>query len=138
MNPKEFEDLQQAYSAALQKMFNTPHTFRLQTEPQNDGSHHIEIIDGEYNLVATERGIELERKKTNDPDEILYWLVSHTAFWKGVEHEFRNRIEEHDCRRIIFPKQMELLGLVDQNWAERCGREIAEILAEHPYTDRRQ
>jgi len=136
MNVKSFEELQNEYAAALSKMFATPHAYRFRTEPGNDGSHHVEIIGGEYHLVATERGLELERRKTTNPEEILFWMVAHIAFWQGVDFEFKNRIETLDCRRAIFSKQVELLARVNPVWAQRQSEEIERILAENPFDDR--
>jgi hypothetical protein len=95
----------------------------------------VEIENGEYHFITTERGLELERSTTKDKDELLYWMISLSTFWMGVDFEFKNRIEEQDCRRIIFAKQIELMKRVDADWAKRKQKEIEAILAEHPYND---
>jgi hypothetical protein len=130
------KSLQKEYSALLQKMFETPNSFQFQTQRSDDGSEHVEIIGNEYHLIATERGLEIERQITKDKDELFYWMISHIAFWQGVEFELKNRIEDQDCRRMIFSKQIKLLKKVNQNWAERKQKEIEQILAENPFSDR--
>lgn len=129
------KDLQKEYSALLQKMFETPHSYGFQTKRGDDGSEHVEIVGNEYHLIATERGLELERRKTRDKNELFYWLISDIAFWHGVKFELKNRDENRDCRRLIFDKQIELLEKVDKDWAKRKKSEIEKILAENPFSD---
>jgi hypothetical protein len=127
-------DQQKEYAAALQKMLATPHGFRFQTERADDGSQHVEIVGGQYHLIATERGLELARRKTNDKNELLYWLVADTAFWQAVDFELKNRVEGQDGRRLIFARQLELLEKVNAGWAQIRRKEIDTILAENPFT----
>lgn len=129
------EDLQKEYSALLQKMFETPKNFRFQTERSDDGSEHVEIFGGEFHLIVTERGLELKRRKTREKEELFYWMIADIAFWQGVDFEFKNRIEDQDCRRIIFAKQLELLEKVSKNWAQKKEKEIEQILAKNPFND---
>lgn len=129
------DELQHEYNEMLQRARPHPGTYRFDTSRTDVGSPHVEIVDGHYDVVTTERGLELERKSFLTKDDLLYDLIALVTFWDGVEFEFRNRIANKDCRRIIFAKQLELLGLIDPDWAVRRAREIEETLRENPYDD---
>lgn len=96
---------------------------------------HIEVDNLKYHYVVVERGQELDRKSTNDFDELLYWVFSNATHNLAFAYELNNRIEDQDCRRIAFPKQVELLGLISPVLAARKDIEISEILRKVPYDD---
>lgn len=96
---------------------------------------HIEVDDDRYHYVIVERGQELERKSTSDFDELLYWIFADTTHSLAFAYELKNRLEDQDCRRIAFPKQVELLGLISPHMAVRRANEIEQILAQAPYDD---
>ena len=131
----KISSLQNEYNDLSQKIKTTTSPYRFLTERSDDGTPHVEIENGEYHFITTERGLELERRTTKSKKEFLYWLISLDTFWMGVDHEFKNRIEDQDCRRIIFAKQIELMKRVDAKWAEKKQKEIEEILAKHPFND---
>lgn len=96
---------------------------------------HIEVDGAHYHYVVVERGQELERKSTTVFDELLYWIFASASHRLAFSYELKNRVENQDCRRIAFPKQVELLGLISPCMATRRAREIEKILASAPYTD---
>jgi len=96
---------------------------------------HIEVDKERYHYVVVERGQELERKSTTDFDELLYWIFVDTSHSLAFAYELKNRVEDQDCRRIAFPKQVELLGLISPHMAARRAKEIEQILASAPYDD---
>ena len=53
----------------------------------------------------------------------------------AVEFELKNRIPEQDLRRIIFAKQEELLGQLNDSWKKRRHKEHQDILKYRPYDD---
>jgi hypothetical protein len=130
-------DLQHRYNELLQRARPFDGSYSLQTVRSDDGSPHVELDAEGFHFVTTERGLELNRETFDSPDGLLYAAVSLATFWMGVEFEFRNRDEGKDCRRMIFAKQLELLWLADHAWAARRSEEIAAILRENPYQDRR-
>ena len=66
---------------------------------------HIEVDNaGRLNYVILERGQELERKTTDNLDDLLYWVFSGITFSMACDYELKNRIEMKDCRRMIFEK----------------------------------
>ena len=100
------------------------------------GYPHIEIDNFErLHYVIIERGEELERRTTNKLDDLLYWIFSSVTFSMASEFELKNRIEDKDCRRIIFEKQEELLGQLNKNWRLKENTEHQNILKRHPFDD---
>lgn len=87
--------------------------------PRHDGSPHIEYEGDEFHYVITERGSEYERRKTKNPDDILFWLVSDITFSMAADFELYNRIETEDSRIQLFSKDLELLSSINKNWAEK-------------------
>jgi hypothetical protein len=108
--------------------------FTLRSKPGHDGSYHLEVGDAYY-LVVTERGLELERRRTEDVDELLYWAMEGLTSSMSSNYELANRREGEDSRRQAFAKQVELLATVSPAWAERQRQEQAEILGQHPFRD---
>lgn len=108
--------------------------FRLKSEPMHDGSPHIEVSDA-YQLIVTERGQELERRRTTDADELLYWVMAGLTASIAWAYERAHRHEREDERRQAFGKQVELLATLSPKWAERQRREQAEILRRYPFRD---
>ncbi len=107
----------------------------LRTEPQHDGSFHVEIDEDGYHWVVTERGLELERHIFDSDEHILEHIFIHLSFWAGVEFELKHRDETEDGRRKIFAHQLQLLKKLNNNWAMTAEKQIAAILEQHPYRD---
>lgn len=106
-------------------------------EAQHVGAPHVECgPDGELFYIVTERGLTLEKKQARDLAEMLYWLVQDLTFGMACAHEFRNRKDNSDCRRLIFSVQLDLLARVSASLRDRRTVEIDEILAAHPFADR--
>ena len=132
---ESLNELQSRYNELCQTIAPSEHEYTFRTDPQDDGSHHVELIDPEFHYVVTERGCELERRSTADINEMLYWMIHDLTFWMGVAYEFKHRIEEQDCRRIIFAKQIEMMKRADPEMTDRLKLHIAETLSKHPFND---
>jgi len=107
----------------------------LHTTPQHDGSPHVECVGESYHYVVTERGSEFDRRRTNDPEELLYWLMSGVVFSLASEYELRHRIEGQDPRRLLFQKEIDLMERLSDDWARLKRDEIQRTLSTHPYDD---
>jgi hypothetical protein len=105
------------------------------TTPHHDGSPHVEQNSDGFCYVVTERGQEFERRRTSDPEELLYWLVSDLTWAMASEYELRHRVAHEDCRRLLFQTQLQLLARVKSEWSRRKRAEYDQILAEHPFRD---
>jgi len=128
--------LRTEYNKMCQRIAPFDGTYSFQTERSDNGSPHVEFINGQYHYVVTERGLDLESRSTPDVREIVFWMLSDLTFWMGVDHEFKNRIDGRDCRRIIFPYQIELMKRADLEFAKRLELQVAETLRENPFIDR--
>ena len=107
------------YHAIAEKLAASPRHVHFFTTPQHDGSWHVERNANEFHYVVTERGIEIQRRKASDAEEILFWLVSDLTFRMATEWEVEHRIEGQDFRRQLFRKQVELISSVSEEWARR-------------------
>ncbi len=122
---------QRYYKIARQLRAHAKHV-QFSTTPQHDGSPHIEYVGDELHYVVTERGQEYERRRTKDPDELLFWLVSDMTRGIASEWEPEHRIENEDSQRQFFRRHIELLGQVEDEWASRMKAKYEMLLGE-PY-----
>jgi Immunity protein 63 len=99
------------------------------------GRAHVEVDDVLYHYVVVERGEERERRSTDSYDELLYWIFSDVTHSFAFSYEMRNRIQNQDCRRIAFPKQIELMKRIGPTMSMRLEEDIADILRRAPYDD---
>jgi hypothetical protein len=121
---------------AIAKRLCAPREYVMFAEtPQHDGSPHVEHEGDELIYVVTERGARFEERRTRDPDELLFWLVSDLTRQMALDFELAHRVESEDSRRQWFAKHLELLTAVKPEWASRKKREYDELLVEHPYDD---
>jgi Immunity protein 63 len=98
------------------------------------GYAHIEVDESKYHYITVERGVE-NRKPTADYDELLYWVFQSATFSIALDYELNHRIEDQDCRRIMFPRQIELMHKINPKMGILCEHRIAEILSRSPYDD---
>lgn len=102
-----------------------------------DGAHpHLEVDKlGKLHYIIVERGKELQRKTTENIDDLLYWIFADVTFGIACEFELNHRIETQDFRRIMFKKQEELLGILNELWKVKKEEEHKKILKLHPFDD---
>ena len=132
------EELRQEYVALCQRLDPTITSWFFQTTPGHDGTTHVEIRDGQYHYLGTDRGVVVMHQTTADKAEMLYWLVKDMTWGMAVGYEFRHRVPGQSFRRLLFAKHLEYMNRVDAIWADRLRQEIEAILAEHPYDDKRE
>ena len=101
-----------------------------------DAHPYIEVDSlGFMFYIISERGQEYERSMTDKIEDLLYRIFSTVTFTMACDYELKNRIEDKDCRRIMFEKQEELLGLLNNNWSQRQKDEHQSALKNHPFDD---
>ena len=101
-----------------------------------DGAHpHLEVDAHGYHYVVVERGEELNRMTTNDPDELLYNIFKDVTSALAGKYELKHRVTHQDSRRLIFQHQIALLSILSPKWAEIKAEEHKKILEQHPYDD---
>lgn len=103
--------------------------------PQSDGSPYIQVNSNEYLYIIEERGVELECRVTTNIDVLLYWIMSDIVFFLANEYEVKHRLEDADNRRLMFKKQIELWGYLNEDWAKTAENQINKILVDAPYFD---
>ncbi|MDP1540269.1 MAG: Imm63 family immunity protein [Moraxellaceae bacterium] len=105
----------------------------IHTKPVNDGTPYVDINNHECFYASSEKGHEYFRENISDLNELLYLIFDRIVFRMAVDYELENRIEKQDCRRLIFDKEIELMGKIDAEWQQRKQKEISTILAEYPF-----
>lgn len=103
------------------------------TQPQHDGSPHIELRNDKFEFVVTEKGSEFERIKGLSADDVLYLLMEGVTMQMATQYELNNRREGTDGRSIWFPYQEKLMSDFYPRWGERLAAQHARVLEEHPY-----
>lgn len=65
-------------------MINAPKDIlKIYPSPQSTGFPYIKIKNNEYFYIVEERGIELEYRRIDNIDILLYWIISDIVFfWK--------------------------------------------------------
>jgi hypothetical protein len=101
-----------------------------------DATPCIEVDNNGYMFyVISERGREFERRKTDKLEDLLYWIFASVTFTMSNYYELKNRVKDKDCRRIMFDKQEELLGQLNETWKQRERAKHQHILTMHPFDD---
>lgn len=129
------DQLHKQFSKLVEKFDTHPHYKRFATSPTHDGGPHIERHGSTYACVYTERGKENERRETDDPDDILYWLVSIVTGVVARDYELEHRNPDVDSRRIWFELDVELLTKIKPEWGDRKRTEYDRVLKDHPFRD---
>jgi hypothetical protein len=81
------------------------------------GRPHIESGRDALHYVVVERGEELTRQNTTDPNTLLEWVFEHVSFSMASTWELAHRNPEEDFRRLLFAKQLVLLDILHPRWA---------------------
>lgn len=135
-------NLEARYDALLRLLPDKPvahFQHRLQTRPTHNGDAHVDVVDGVFNYVVTERGAELHRRVAKDEDELLYWLmddVTSSISWRR-KPSLLHRLLGRDPRRRKFATHVRLLERVNPAWALRTQAHYDDVLRRYPYRDRR-
>lgn len=128
-------DLQKQVDMLVAKIGIPPQSIILHTSPVGDGTPYISFENGKYNYICSERGYEFSRKVTSSIDELLYWIIYDYVHAVAVDYELSNRIPGKDSRRIYFPKIIELMRKINENWGLKAQSHLDEILMNNPYED---
>jgi hypothetical protein len=126
--------LAQKFRALVAGLNVEPYFKSFHTTPQHDGSPHIEIVDGGFQFVVTERGSEFQRIGNLSADDVLYLLLKGVTSHMATTYELNNRIPNTDGRQVWFPYQENLMSILNSSWGERLKEEHQHILQKHPFT----
>jgi len=125
-------DLARKFHTLVAGLDMEPHYKHFHTTPQHDGSPHVEVVDGKFSFVVTERGSELERIDNLCADDLLFLLFDGITQHMATTYELQNRIPETDGRAVWFPYQESLMENLNPSWGERLRKQHQRILAAHP------
>ncbi len=132
---KTLDDIQQAVLKLARRIDVPGYFLPTYGHAMGDARPHIEVDQRGFHFVIVERGQELDRKTTLDPNELAYWIFETATFSMAVDFELHHREQGKDCRRMFFLKQEELLGLLDASWRKRLEEYHQQILRKHPFDD---
>lgn len=133
---KESIDFIQSIVFDLGRKINAPRNLLMvHDRPLPDGAPYIEINNDSIFVVSSERGFELFRELAPSVDEVIYIIIERAISRMALDYEINNRVEGQDFRRIYFKKKIELMSLINDNWAERVLEDVNKILSESPYAD---
>ncbi len=136
MTKNSLEDIKIAVDALAEKIDAPTNLLPTYGRMEFEAHPFIEIDNlGFMYYVISERGKEYERKATDIIECLLYWVFSGVTSNMSFDYANKNRIENQDCRRIAFAKQVELLGVLNDSWRLREIEEHNKILLENPFDD---
>ena len=93
-------------------------------------------VDGnEYHCVGFDRGRMGRHHHSSDLKTILYYVFDPIVFSLARKYEIARRVKGPDSRRMIFAKQMELMGQIDPNFAKKLSDDLEKVLKKYPYQD---
>lgn len=125
-------DLAQQFRSMVAGLDVEPYYKSFYTTPRHDGSPHIEIADGKFQFVVTERGSEFERIGNLSADDVLYLLFESITAHMATQYELRNRVPGVDGRSVWFPYQERIMGNLNPMWGEKLKAAHQRVLASHP------
>ena len=96
---------------------------------------HIEVGSWTYAYVITQSGQEVSRYTTRHIDQLLYKVFYDVTMMLSIQYAEQNRVENQDIRRVIFPRQVELLTQLSPKWGEMGTDEQAKLLKQAPFDD---
>jgi hypothetical protein len=132
---RRIDVLEDQYRAFAARIDAPKQLVQFHEVPTNLGAAHVELAGSHLYYVVTERGIEFERRHTEDPDKLLYWLISDLTFQMACDYELKHRKEGEDFRRQLFTKQLELLGHLKKERRTEREADLRLIVAENPFRD---
>jgi hypothetical protein len=94
---------------------------------------HLEWDQEGYHWVVIERGKEMKRISSRDPEDILYQVFQSVTFEMASSFSTRNPDKKEDFRRKLWSHQLELLRRIKPSWAEKRNLEIEAILLKAPF-----
>lgn len=103
--------------------------------PKEDGTPFVCIENDKYCYIISERGNEIDKRKTDNYQLLLYWIACDISFSIASDYELKHREKNIDSRRLLFRTKLRLLKKIDPAFEERQRREILKILEKHPFTD---
>ena len=102
---------------------------------KDEGTPYIEVDDSSYYFLARDRDTKTLNRKTQDIDELLYWVFEYITSSMASSYAVVHRDSINNHRMVMFLHQLELLKKLNPLWEKRREKEIDEILKFSPYSD---
>jgi len=67
--------------------------------------------------------------------DLTYAIFEFQTQGLAFDYARNHRVAQHDPRRIAFPRQIELIRIIGEEYAQKLEQEIEGILKEYPYRD---
>jgi len=135
MSQGDAEDALPRIEAAVRSMLarirRPAETFRFARTPQDDGSPHVELADGGYAWVRTERGIELERRMV-DADALLFLVMELLTRDYAQQAELQSRGNQGYSRWRWIEAHIRLMAHLDLTWGARLSERYEKTLSATP------
>jgi hypothetical protein len=132
---KTLQEIEKEVAKLARRVGASLHDLPTYGVSRDGGYPHIEAKDGLYHYVVVERGEERERRSSADFDDLVYWIFRSVTHNMAFFPEDMARIRDQDCRRVAFPKQIQLMKRLGPKMGERMEQDIADILRIAPYGD---
>ena len=86
-----------------------------------------------YGGIGDRGAVTIE--KTSNLFEVTYWIFKFQTSVMAFNYAKKHKVEGKTPRRIAFQKQLELMGIIGDNYRQRAELEINELLREYPFQD---
>lgn len=106
-------------------------------EPRNDYELYIFIDEENKNihLRTKERGNIIKDDAYTNVEEVCYLIMDSIVYKIATRYELTNRVKYQDSRRVVYAKQIELMGMISENFKIRKENEINNLLVISAYND---
>lgn len=129
-----FEEIQENIYEYGDKICAPKNLLKICRIPQDD-LPCVQMSGDDYLYILSERGVEIERRRTKNIDVLYYWLMDRVVFLMASQYEVAHRVKDQDFRRVLFDKKIELMGVLSKKWEEIARISIQNILKNAPYSD---
>lgn len=102
---------------------------------RDDGTPCVQISQDSYYYIARDRNTITFQKRTNNLDELLYWIFCGITSEMAYTYAINNLDGNSYSRKGKFSKQIELLEEIDKKWSEKRKKEIQELISKYPDKD---
>jgi hypothetical protein len=102
-----------------------------------DGGSYIEVNGAGYHLIQYQERSRSHASHiiTQDINHLLYLIFEKITFEMACEYELAHRVASQDPRRVLFPRQIDLLSQLSERWGKLQSLKHEAALLEHPLDD---
>lgn len=92
-------------------------------------------VDNKYHYIIMERGRMNKHYESEVLEDIIYPLFKDLTSSLAQHFELEHRRSEKDFRKVMWEKQLELLGRINDKFVDMRKKEIEDILIIAPYSN---